>query len=132
MGCGASVPEKRSLSVSSPTKPTKVESFEESETGNNEDFLETPKESIIDWEWKASGIKRDACIEGNVQKFKEEEDRLQAIRINNMHARAAGEHLEPIIELEDFEDGDFHGPTKVKVVASVEADEASSCATPRI
>jgi hypothetical protein len=138
MGCGASTnvsDRARNISVSSsPIKHTNVESFCESEAESNqvnEIPIDSPKETPIDWEWKSSGIKKDRNIEGDSKKFKDEEERLQQIRANNMNARAAGEHLEPIIELEDFEEGDFQGPSKVKGTTSVEADEASSCATPR-
>ncbi len=114
-------------------KATAVELFDPANEGADAQELETPTETVIEWEWKSSGAKRDRSIEGNSEKFQEEELRLQVIRTNNMNARAAAEPLEPIIELEDFEDGDFHGANvKAKPNTSVEADEASSCATPRI
>ncbi len=136
MGCGSSVPDTPKSEVlsqlSHPAKATAVELFDPSNDNADVQESETPIETI-EWEWKASGAKRDRSIEGDSEKFKEEEQRLQLIRSNNMNARAAGEPLEPIFELEDFEDADFQGTAvKVKPNMCVEPDEASSCATPRI
>ncbi len=134
MGCGSSVadrPKEEALSRQT-SKTTAVELFDPSNVIADAQELETPTDTVIEWEWKASGANRDRSIEGDSEKFKEEEKRLQQIRTKNMTARAAGEPLEPIIELEDFEDGEFHSALKVKPAILVEADEASTCATPRI
>ena len=125
--------EVLSQQLSKATAESAVESFDPSNDSADAQEVHTPTETAIEWEWKASGAKQDRSIEGDSEKFKQEELRVQLIRSNNLNARAAGETLEPIIELEDFEDCDFHGaPVKTKPNRSVEADEASSCATPRI
>ena len=133
MGCGASVPVQHNVTVVSPTKPTNVEAFNETTTDTSEEAFETPGETSIDWEWKASGTRLDRSLEGQSQKFKEEDVCRQLAR-SKSNVRSAGEHLEPIIELEDFDDGEFSNHLKAKVAPAVcvEADEASSCATPRI
>ncbi len=140
MGCGASIPDEKShrpaSAVSSPVKQTNVEVFDEATVETSEDPVETPVETSIDWEWTSSGTKRDRATEGDFQKFKEDEEHTQfgsqIVRTKSANARAAPERMEPIIELEDFEDGDFNATTKAKAAVCVEADEASSCATPRI
>jgi hypothetical protein len=107
MGCGSSVADKRALEECS-QKSTAVELFDPSNNSSDAHESEILIATIIEWEWTASGSRRGPSIEGNSERFKEVESKLQQIRFNNMNTRAAGIPLEPIIELEDFEDRDFN------------------------
>jgi hypothetical protein len=104
MGCGTSREEREQATD---VQANAVELFDPSNNIADAQVPGNTVETIIEWEWKASGSLRDLSIEGDSEKIKELELRLQKIRANNMIAKAAGKQLEPIIELEDFDDTDL-------------------------